>query len=95
MIVNRNDINQTNALVETGRAFDHDSIESPAQILRECGPNPVLLDIGANLGTYSLGLAPDVGPDGRIHAFEPQRIIFNMLAGSVAPVGDDRFCPAD
>jgi FkbM family methyltransferase len=47
-------------------------------------PQSGLSRLGANFGTHTLGLAPDVGPQGRSHAFEPQRIIFNMLAGSVA-----------
>jgi FkbM family methyltransferase len=42
-----------------------------------------VLDVGANLGTHTLGLARYVG-GGAVHAFEPQRIICNMLAGSVA-----------
>jgi FkbM family methyltransferase len=84
MIVNRHDINQTNALFKTGKAIDHDEINILAQILRLCDDDRVVLDIGANFGTYSLGLAPAVGRRGKIHAFEPQRLIFNMLAGSVA-----------
>lgn len=84
MIVNRNDINQTNALLKTGRAIDHDEIELLSHILSLIGNDLTVIDVGANFGTYSLGLASRVGTRGKIHAFEPQRIIFNMLAGSVA-----------
>ena len=84
MIVNRNDINQSNALFKTGRAIDHDEIMLLSQILGSLGTELTVVDIGANFGTYSLGLASAVGSKGRVHAFEPQRIIFNMLAGSVA-----------
>ncbi len=34
-------------------------------------PGAVALDIGANVGAVSLGLAKQAGPGGRIHAFEP------------------------
>lgn len=84
MIVNRNDINQTGALLKTGRAIDHAEIMVLSDLLRQCPPNPVVADVGANFGTYSLAFAPLVGPHGQIHAFEAQRIIFNMLCGSVA-----------
>lgn len=84
MIVNRNDINQTQALLKTGRAIDHADITVLCDLLRQCPPNPVVADVGANFGTYSLAFAPLVGPYGRVHAFEAQRILFNMLCGSVA-----------
>jgi len=41
-----------------------------------------MIDAGANIGTFTLGLAPDI--DGALYAFEAQPVIANMLAGSVA-----------
>jgi FkbM family methyltransferase len=84
MLVNRHDINQTQALVKTGRAIDHNEIMILAKLLGQTGTGGRFLDIGANFGTYSLALAPVLGPGGKVHAFEPQRILFNMVAGSVA-----------
>jgi len=84
MIVNRYDINQTNALFKTGAAIDHAEIALLAQLLQHCDSNPIVIDVGANVGTYSIALAQVVGPFGKIHAFEPQRIVYNMLAGSIA-----------
>ena len=84
MLVNRNDINQTNALFKTGLAIDHTEIEALATILSVAPPNPIVVDIGANIGTYTLRLAAVAGPRGRVHCFEPQRILCNMIAGSVA-----------
>lgn len=84
MIVNRHDINQTNALFKTGRANDHAEIDLLAQILRRWGTDLTVLDVGANFGTYSLALVDAIGDGGKIHAFEAQRNLFNMLAGSVA-----------
>jgi FkbM family methyltransferase len=84
MLVNRHDINQTNALFKTGMAIDHAEIVLLSQVLQLLGTDLTVLDVGANFGTYTLGLAPFVGLNGKVHAFEPQRIIFNMLAGSIA-----------
>lgn len=84
MLVNRNDINQTNALFKTGRAIDHGEIVMLSQVLRDLGTNLTVLDVGANFGTYSIALARIIGPMGKVHAFEPQRLIYNLLVGSVA-----------
>jgi FkbM family methyltransferase len=84
MLVNRHDINQTQSLLKTGRAIDHEEIVMLGKLLGQMGAGGVFLDIGANFGTYSLALAPALGPEGQVHAFEAQRILFNMLAGSVA-----------
>ncbi len=84
MIVNRFDINQANALIKTGKAIDHDEIMVLMGLLRQRPANAVVVDAGANFGTYALASAAVVGPLGRVHAFEPQRLIYNMLCGSVA-----------
>jgi FkbM family methyltransferase len=47
-------------------------------------PGMTVLDIGAYIGTHTLALSSLVGDSGRVVAFEPQRLIFYMLAGSVA-----------
>ena len=51
MMLNRYDINQTTALFKTGKAIDHDEIALLTRVLRMLGPNPTVLDIGANFGT--------------------------------------------
>jgi len=85
MLVNRHDINQANALLKTGYAIDHGEIMMLSQLLGIIGKDHLtVIDVGANFGTYTLGLAPFVGPNGRVHTFEPQRLIFNLLVGSVA-----------
>ncbi len=84
MLVARHDINQTQPLITTGRAIDHENIDMLVKIAQAIGPDCVFLDVGANLGTYSLALAPHCR---EVHAFEAQRIIFQMLTGSAALSG--------
>jgi FkbM family methyltransferase len=84
MIVNRYDINQTNTLFKTGMAFDHQEILILARLWALIGKGSTFLDVGANFGTYALAMSRCIGPNGTIHAFEAQRVIFNMLAGTMA-----------
>jgi len=44
----------------------------------------VFYDVGANIGTHSLAIAKTFGERVFIRSFEAQRIIFNMLCGTVA-----------
>lgn len=84
LLVNRHDLDQTAALLRLGVAVDHGDIMLLHEVLSALGPGTTFIDVGANFGTYSIALASAVGPTGKIHAFEPQRIIFNLLAGNVA-----------
>jgi FkbM family methyltransferase len=84
ILVNRHDINQTNALFKTGRAIDHNEIVMLTKILQQLGKGLTVLDVGANFGTYTLAFARAVGSHGKVHAFEPQRLIYELLVGSVA-----------
>lgn len=45
---------------------------------------PLILDVGANLGAFSIPVAKKLGPAGAVvHAFEPQRIVFQQLCGNI------------
>ena len=46
-------------------------------------PNFVFLDIGANIGGYTLFVAAHAGPSARILAVEPQAVIFERLTYNV------------
>jgi len=47
-------------------------------------PGMVVLDIGANIGAHTIGIAKIVGGTGQVVAFEPQRVIQQMLCGNLA-----------
>ena len=83
VIVNRYDINQTTALIKTGRAVNHAEIELLCGFLATATDGAVCLDVGANYGLYGLAFARAVRRvHGVCHAFEAQRIIANMAGGS-------------
>jgi FkbM family methyltransferase len=49
-----------------------------------CGPGDTVFDVGANIGAHTLAFARLVGPQGFVYAFEPVRVIFNVLCANVA-----------
>ena len=84
-IINRNDTGVGWQLSEYG-TYDPQElyvIREILKILKIASPNLVVLDIGANIGVHSVVFSREVG-GGVVYAFEPQRIIFNMLAGNIA-----------
>jgi len=81
-----------------GRSFAEygEFSEGEVEVFRQClGPGNVALDIGANLGAHTLPLAQLVGPSGAVFAFEPQRVLFQILCGNVAlnDIGNVRALP--
>lgn len=51
------------------------------QLLR---PGDVVVEAGANFGAHTVAMAQMVGPEGAIYAFEPQRLIYQILTANVA-----------
>ena len=49
-----------------------------------CSAGGVVIEVGANIGAHTVGLARLVGPQGRVLAFEPQRLPFQTLCANVA-----------
>jgi FkbM family methyltransferase len=47
-------------------------------------PGDLAVEIGANIGAHTLPLARMVGPAGGVFAFEPQRVLFQTLCGTIA-----------
>ena len=61
--------------------------ELTALIQRETKPGGVAVDIGANIGYYTLILAKCVGPGGRVFAFEPDPVNFAVLRKNIETNG--------
>jgi len=80
MLYNVHDVYIGRALEFYGE-FSEQEAELFNQIAR---PGDVVLDVGANIGAHTVVFAKRVGPTGRVHAFEPQRIVFQTLCANVA-----------
>ena len=52
-----------------------------AQLVR---PGDTVVEVGANIGVHTVHLARLAGATGRVHAYEPQRVIFQLLCANVA-----------
>lgn len=50
-------------------------------------PGDVAVDVGANIGVFTIGMALAVGPGGRVLAFEPQPPVFGMLVRNLSSHG--------
>ena len=49
-----------------------------------CKSGDIVVEVGANIGTHTLALANLVGKNGKVFAFEPQRIVFQTLCANIA-----------
>jgi FkbM family methyltransferase len=47
-------------------------------------PGMTVLEIGANIGMHTIDLSRLAGPTGVVHAFEPQRLVFQSLCANLA-----------
>jgi FkbM family methyltransferase len=47
-------------------------------------PDDTVVDVGANIGCHTASLANIVGMGGLVLAFEPQRVVYNCLCGTLA-----------
>lgn len=62
---------------------------------RMVGPGDSAIDIGANIGYYTLLLARLVGAEGRVIAFEPDEMSFDILLRNVALNGYENVTLSD
>lgn len=67
--------------VERYGDFSEGEVELFRQLIR---PGHVVVEAGANIGAHTLVLSELVGETGAVHAFEPQRILFQTLCANVA-----------
>jgi FkbM family methyltransferase len=58
--------------------------EQEWQVLAQMvNPGDVVIEAGANLGSHTVPLARKAGPKGMVHAFEPQRIVYQIMCANV------------
>jgi FkbM family methyltransferase len=64
--------------------WDEPTINLAKALIDQTPWAPVVLDVGANMGTFSIPIAKYVGKlSGVVHSFEPQRIVYYQLCGNV------------
>jgi FkbM family methyltransferase len=69
-----------------GRSFDlygeyaEGEIELLSQLINS---GDTVIDVGANIGAHSVFFAKQVGPNGRILSFEPQRLVHQILCANM------------
>jgi FkbM family methyltransferase len=80
MLYNRHDAYIGRSLDEYGE-FSPGEVDVFRQVLK---PGDVVIEAGANIGAHTVPLAQFVGRSGAVHAFEPQRAIFQMLCANLA-----------
>jgi FkbM family methyltransferase len=80
MVLDLSDVGISHELLLTGV---HEA-ESTKQIRREIKSGMTILEIGANIGYYSLIEAQLVGEKGKIYAFEPSPINMKLLKTNIA-----------
>jgi FkbM family methyltransferase len=80
MLLNSNDLYVSAGIRENG-AWSPEETDLLGQLV---APGQTVLDVGANMGSHTLAFCNFVGPTGRVHAFEPQRIMFQAMVATVA-----------
>lgn len=77
--------NRNDAFIGRGLDLYGEWCDFEIQLLRQfINLGDAVIDAGANIGTHAVAFANLVGPGGVVHAFEPQRRNFLMLAGNIA-----------
>lgn len=79
-LVNEHDAYVGQSLLKYGE-YSHGEAEVFQQLIP---PGGVVFDVGANIGAHTVLFAERVGSDGKVVAFEPQRVVFQTLCANVA-----------
>jgi FkbM family methyltransferase len=84
-IVNRHCANQAEALIKTGATHIEHELKNILAIADLLPANPVVVDVGANIGLVCVPIANAIRQNGGIvHAFEVQRMMYYALCGTAA-----------
>src|SRR5262245_43278583 len=79
-LINRKDVYVGRALELYG---EYNGLEA-AFLKRLVMPGDVVVEVGANIGSHTVGLANAVGAQGKVYAFEPQRACYALLQAQIA-----------
>jgi FkbM family methyltransferase len=66
------------------RKYGEWSASEMALLRQVLSPGAVVVEGGANVGAHTIALSRLAGRTGQIHAFEPQRLVFQTLCANVA-----------
>jgi FkbM family methyltransferase len=84
-IVNRHCAYQAEALIKTGATHIEHELKNILAIANLLPDNPVVVDVGANIGFVCIPVANAIrDKNGIVHAFEVQRMLYYALCGTVA-----------
>ena len=67
--------------------------EELSRLMSLLRPGDGVIEVGAHIGSMTIGFAKAVGPTGFVHAFEPQKGLFGLLCANVALNGLDQVQP--
>lgn len=81
-IILNTDTNQGLYYKNNNKHIEQNHIDLLNSLLKKIN-NPVVLDIGANLGFFTFGMVNNID-NATVYSFEPQRILSNMIGGSIA-----------
>jgi FkbM family methyltransferase len=76
---------QTDKYIGTSLEVYGEYCESESEVFAQLlAPGQTVIEVGANIGAHTIHLSQLVGPAGRVFAFEPQRVVFQILCANVA-----------
>ena len=79
IFVNANDFGGPFNLMNGGR-YEEENVDVLFSFVKE---DTVFLDIGANIGFFSLKISRRLGPNGRVYGFEPHPLLYDLLCRNV------------
>ncbi|MEA2991689.1 MAG: hypothetical protein QOD40_609 [Alphaproteobacteria bacterium] len=80
MLYNINDVGCGHAFDNYGE-FSYEEAKLFAHLVKE---GMTVLDVGAHIGAHTIFFSQAVGPRGAVIAFEPQRVLYQMLVANLA-----------
>ncbi|WP_322041326.1 FkbM family methyltransferase [Burkholderia diffusa] len=84
-VIDRHSTRQADALIKTGRPHIQGELDAIMQVIDQLPDGAIAVDGGANAGLVCVPIAQRLRErGGHVHAFEPRRMLFHALGGTVA-----------